>query len=127
MSAIRSERPVPTAPSTSSGWPLMRMQWRDLLFMHWAIDPGLLRPLIPRQDQLAIDTFNGAAWIGLIPFTMRCVQPWIVPPIPGVGDVPALTAFHECNVRTYVTCRGVPGVWFFSLDAASTLAVWGAR
>lgn len=105
----------------------MRMQWRHLLFMHWPIPVEKIRPLVPRADRLQIETFEGVAWVGLIPFTMRCVQPWVIPPLPGVGDVRSLTAFHECNVRTYVECDGVPGVWFFSLDAASQLAVWGAR
>ncbi len=97
----------------------MRQHWGKLLFMHWPIDVTLLRPLIPRQ--LQIDTFDGAAWIGVIPFTMWGIRASFLPPIPGTS------AFHELNVRTYVTCNGVPGVWFFSLDAANRLAVWGAR
>ena len=97
----------------------MRQYWGKLLFMHWAIDAELLRPLIPRQ--LSIDTFDGKAWIGVVPFTMWGIRASFLPPIPGTS------AFHELNVRTYVHFKGVPGVWFFSLDAASRLAVWGAR
>jgi uncharacterized protein YqjF (DUF2071 family) len=97
----------------------MRQHWGKLLFMHWPIDVQLLRPLIPAQ--LEIDSFNGSAWIGVIPFTMWGIRASFLPPIPGTS------AFHELNVRTYVTCNGVPGVWFFSLDAANRLAVWGAR
>src|ERR1043165_455614 len=108
---------------------LMRMQWRNLLFMHWPIDAKKLRPLIP--ESLEIDEFDGSAWVGLIPFTMRAVQPALLPAIPGLSDLPALSAFHECNVRTYVRRRDRtddhPGVWFFSLDAASRAAVWAAR
>ncbi len=103
----------------------MRMQWRHLLFMHWPVPVSTLRPLIP--EALAIDEFDGTAWIGLVPFTMRAVLPAFLPGWPGVGDVRGLTAFHECNVRTYVTHQGQPGVWFFSLDAASRPAVWAAR
>jgi len=110
----------------------MRMQWRHLLFMHWPVEPSMLRPLIP--DSLEIDTFDGRAWVGLVPFTMRDVLPTIIPKLPGVSDLPAISAFHECNVRTYVTPKSsrsgeppMPGVWFFSLDAASRAAVWGAR
>jgi uncharacterized protein len=101
------------------GRPIMHQKWGKLLFMHWPIDASLLRPLIPRQ--LEIDTFEGSAWIGVIPFTMWGIRGTFLPPIPGTS------AFHELNVRTYVHFNGVPGVWFFSLDAANRLAVWGAR
>jgi uncharacterized protein YqjF (DUF2071 family) len=101
------------------GFPLMHQKWGKLLFMHWRIDVELLRPLIP--SQLSIDTFDGSAWIGEVPFTMWGIRASFLPPIPGAS------AFHELNVRTYVHRNGVPGVWFFSLDAAHRLAVWGAR
>lgn len=101
------------------GFPLMHQKWGKLLFMHWRIHAELLRPLIPFQ--LSIDTFDDSAWIGEIPFTMWDIRASFLPPIPGTS------AFHELNVRTYVHFNGVPGVWFFSLDAASSLAVWGAR
>jgi uncharacterized protein len=97
----------------------MHQKWGKLLFMHWRINAELLRPLIP--SQLSIDTFDGSAWIGEIPFTMWGIRASFLPPIPGTS------AFHELNVRTYVHFQGVPGVWFFSLDAANKLAVWGAR
>lgn len=102
-----------------SGIPLMHQSWGKLLFMHWPIDAKVLRPLIP--SQLEIDTFDGRAWIGVVPFTMWGIRASFLPPIPGTS------AFHELNVRTYVHYQGVPGVWFFSLDAANALAVWGAR
>src|SRR5687767_1222656 len=101
------------------GLPIMRQHWGKLLFMHWRIDAQLLRPLIPRE--LEIETSDGSAWIGVIPFTMWGIRASFLPPIPGTS------AFHELNVRTYVNYQGVPGVWFFSLDAANKLAVWGAR
>jgi len=107
------QRTRPGGPS------LMHQHWGKLLFMHWPIDSEVLRPLIP--SQLSIDTFDGAAWIGAIPFTMWGVRASFLPPIPGTS------AFHELNVRTYVHFNGTPGVWFFSLDAANSLAVWGAR
>ena len=102
-----------------AGWPVMHQTWGKLLFMHWPIDEKLLRPLIP--SQLSIDTFDGSAWIGVVPFTMWGIRASFLPPIPGTS------AFHELNVRTYVHRDGVPSVWFFSLDAESRLAVWGAR
>lgn len=97
----------------------MRQCWGKLLFMHWPVDLELLRPLIP--SRLTIDTFEGKAWIGVVPFTMWGVKPPFTPSLPG------LSAFHELNVRTYVHYNGVPGVWFFSLDANSAPAVWAAR
>lgn len=106
-----SERPT--------GFPIMHQTWGKLLFMHWRIQEKLLRPLIPKT--LEIDAFDGSAWIGIIPFTMWGIRASFLPPIPGTN------VFHELNVRTYVHFNGVPGVWFFSLDAANKLAIWGAR
>ncbi len=95
-------------------------QWANLAFLHWKIDPEVLRRMIP--ESLQVDTFDGDAWIGLVPFTMRGVRPWWSP------AVPWLSAFHETNVRTYVHREGRdPGVWFFSLDAARQIAVEIAR
>ncbi len=101
------------------GYPIMRQHWGKLLFMHWPFPYKALRALVP--DSLEIDLYHGAAWVGLIPFTMWGVRPSIAPGVPG------LTAFHELNVRTYVHRDGVPGVYFFSLDASLPLAVWAGR
>lgn len=106
-------------PNDDSPGCRMRMSWRNLLFLHWRVDPELIEPLLPKGFQL--DTFDGCGWIGLIPFTMDDTRPRGFPRVPG------LSRFHECNVRTYVLHDGVPGVWFFSLDAASRLAVLGGR
>lgn len=101
------------------GSPIMYQSWGKLLFLHWTIPVEALRPLIPRR--LAIDTFEGQAWIAVTPFTVWNARPAFVPPIPWVSN------FHEINVRTYVHLEGAPGVWFFSLDANSSVAVMGAR
>lgn len=101
------------------GLPLMRQWWGKLLFMHWPVRAELLRPLVPAP--LTIDTFEGRAWVGIVPFTMWGVRPYVLPPFPG------LSTFHELNVRTYVHYQGVPGVWFMSMDANSAINVWGAR
>lgn len=101
------------------GLPIMRQWWGKLLFMHWAVEPELLRPLLP--PALNLDIFDGRAYLGVVPFTMWGVRQSLLPAVPG------LSAFHELNVRTYVHFDGVPGVWFFSLDAENALAVWGAR
>jgi uncharacterized protein YqjF (DUF2071 family) len=79
-----------------------------------------LRPLVP--SDLEIDTFQGKAYVGLIPFTVSGVRATLTP------SLPFLSSFHEVNVRTYVHYRGKdPGVWFFSLDASSSIAVAAAR
>lgn len=105
--------PVPTG-----SWAIS-MSWHDLLFMHWPVPAGVLRPLIP--DALSLDTFDGDAWLGVVPFRMSGVRPRFLP------GVPWLSAFPELNLRTYVTAGGRPGVWFFSLDATNPVAVRLAR
>jgi uncharacterized protein YqjF (DUF2071 family) len=103
-----------------SGRLVMYHRWADLLFLHWPVPVDVLRPLFPAG--LEIDTFEGIAYIGLVPFTMTGLRPWWSPPVPG------LSSFHEVNVRTYVHNKGRdPGVWFFSLDAAQSIAVQIAR
>ncbi len=101
------------------GRPAGFQRWRKLLFLHWEVDAAALAAVLPAQ--LTVDTFEGKALVGVVPFTMRDVSPWWSPSVPGISN------FHELNVRTYVTCQGVPGVWFFSLDAANALAVAIAR
>jgi hypothetical protein len=106
-------------------WPLprrpwvLRMTWHELVFLHWPIDPALLRPHVP--EGLAIDTFDGSAWLGVVPFRMSGVRPRFVPALPGVS------AFPELNLRTYVTAQDKAGVWFFSLDVTKPVAVLLAR
>jgi uncharacterized protein len=97
----------------------MAQSWSQLLFAHWPIRVETLRPLIPAQ--LQIDTFEGQAWIGVVPFYMSHVRARGLPLLPGTHT------FCELNVRTYVTYEGKSGVWFLSLDAANPLAVLGAR
>ncbi len=97
----------------------MRMTWSELLFAHWAVDPQAVATLLP--DGVTLDTRDGQAWVGVVPFLMSNVAPRCCPLIPG------LSRFLELNVRTYVTIDGKPGVWFFSLDAANRLAVRVAR
>src|SRR6185295_979431 len=101
------------------GEPIIHQTWENLLFLHWPVDPALLRPLIP--EPLQIDTFEGQAWIGITPFALRNLHLANLPAVPG------LSAFDELNVRTYVHHRDFPGVWFFSLDASKLIATLAAR
>jgi uncharacterized protein YqjF (DUF2071 family) len=95
-------------------------RWSDLTFLHWRVPADAIQVHLPRG--LAVETFDGSAWIGLVPFSMERVRPWWSPPVPGISW------FLETNIRTYVrTEDGHSGVWFFSLDANSRLAVAIAR
>lgn len=113
--ADNSHRPwaLPARP-----W-LIRQQWNHLLFAHWAIDPRLLRSIVP--DVLELDVREGRCWVAVTPFFLSGLTFRNFPPVPGT------TSFPELNVRTYVRYRGRPGVFFFSLDAGSAAAVFGAR
>lgn len=100
--------------------PVMFQNWSELSFLHWTFPPEAIRPLLP--PGLELDTFEGEAYVGLVPFTMSRVRPTWSPPFAPLSN------FHETNVRTYVHYQGRdPGVWFFSLDAANLPAVHIAR
>jgi uncharacterized protein YqjF (DUF2071 family) len=105
------ERPTET--------PLLRQDWGDLLFMHWPVPAAVIQAQLP--PRLTVDTYDGTAWLAVVPFRMSKVRTRLSPPVRGTSE------FLELNVRTYVHLDGVPGVWFFSLDATSPLAVWVAR
>jgi len=105
--ARRPQRPV-------WGW----QSWRQLLFMHWPVELQALRDAVPSSFEL--DLHEGVAYVGVVPFAMQGVRPRFVPQA-------AALDFLETNVRTYVLRDGEPGVYFFSLEAASRLAVGAAR
>jgi uncharacterized protein len=112
--------PISALPPHRIRFALMRQTWRDLSFLHWPYDPVLVRPLVPRE--LELDLHGGAAWIGLVPFSITGLT------LPRAPAIPWLSHFPETNVRTYVADRSDRrGVWFFSLDAARLAAVLGAR
>lgn len=99
---------------------VMHQRWSCLLFLHWRFEPEVLQATLP--DGLHIDTFDGSAWVGIVPFMMRDVRP------AGLPAVPWLSNFLELNVRTYVyDDEGTPGVWFYSLDCERAAAVWAGR
>ena len=99
--------------------PVMRQRWERLTFLHWAYDPDAVQRLLPAG--LTVDTFDGVAWVGLVPFFMQVHTP-------GDRGVPWVSNFCETNVRTYARDReGRAGIWFLSLDAARLGAVTVAR
>lgn len=97
----------------------MYQSWRDLLFAHWPLPSAELREHVP--PQLELEEHSGSAWVGLTPFRVTQLRPR------GLPAVPILSSFPEVNLRTYVRAGGTPGIFFFSLDAASYLTVLGAR
>ena len=105
--------PMPNRP-----W-VMTQTWNDLLFAHWPIDRQQLRLRVPPAFE--VDLFDGEAWVGIVPFHMTNVALRAVPSLPWLSE------FSELNVRTYVRVDDRPGVYFFSLDAESALAVRAAR
>ena len=115
---ILEERTHRPWPMPARPW-IMTQTWHDLLFAHWPLAPEVLGHRIPGPVQL--DLFDGRAWIGIVSFYMTNVAARWTPALPGVS------AFPEVNVRTYVRVADQPGVFFFSLDAGSRLAVWAAR
>jgi uncharacterized protein len=97
---------------------VMYQCWRHLLFLHWAVEPEIVQRTLPQG--LSVDTYEKKAWIGIVPFFMRRVRPNMLPFLS--------SNFLELNLRTYVKDHnGIPGVWFYSLDANHPPAVWMAR
>ena len=114
LDARLAERQSPAQPI------VMYQRWEELLFLHWAVEPSEVAKRLP--PGLQVDTYDGKAWIGVVPFTMRGVRPRFLAAVPGLSDFP------ELNLRTYVVdAQGRPGVWFFSLDTPKRLPNWIAR
>jgi uncharacterized protein YqjF (DUF2071 family) len=105
-------------PVPARGW-TMGQTWEDLLFAHWRVPVEQLRPHVP--PELEVDEHDGTGWVGITPFRLTGLRGRGTLPIPYVSE------FLELNVRTYVTAQEKPGIWFFSLDASSRLAVEAAR
>ena len=107
------------APPAPRRW-WLRNRWDDLTFVHWSYPPEIVQALLPHG--LRVDTYDGRAWVSLVPFEMRDATPRFVPPLPWISS------FAETNVRTYVVdSRGNRAVWFFSLEASRLAVVVFAR
>jgi uncharacterized protein YqjF (DUF2071 family) len=106
-------------PPPRRGW-TMGQTWEDLLFAHWRVPLDGVRAYVPAE--LEVEQHDGSAWIGVVPFRLTNLRARGLPPLPGASS------FLELNVRTCVRAAdGKPGIWFFSLDASSRLAVEAAR
>lgn len=106
-------------------WPLPAkkwnyyQEWRDVVFLHWKVDLGMLQQFVPKE--LTIDTFEGSAYVSLVPFTMEKIRPRFLPPFSPIST------FHEVNVRTYVSQGSKTGVYFLSIEASKRLSCFLAR
>ena len=112
--------PVTAEPPPLDRRPVLRQRWCELAYFHWRYDAADVQALLP--PGVTVDTFDGSAWVGLIPFVMRDVAIGPTPPVPWLGT------FIEINVRTYVVDpTGRRAVWFFSLDVPRLAIVGVAR
>ena len=99
----------------------MTQRWNDLLFAHWPIPTVLMERLLP--DWLDVDSFQGSAWLGAVPFWLDRIKIRGIPPLPGLRNFPDL------NFRTYVRDRftRTPGIYCFSVDSSNLFAVAAAH
>jgi uncharacterized protein len=112
--------PITAGPPHIVARPVMLQGWHDLTALHWRYDPADVQPLLP--PGFVVDTFDGSAWVGLIPFHMRRIR------LPGLPPFGPLSTFPETNIRTYIVDpTGRRGVWFFSLDITRLLPTVVAR
>lgn len=113
---FRFRHPNGGADTTVGMFSLLSMRWRDLLFAHWRVAPETVAEALP--EGLSVDTFDGNAYLGVVPFVMSDIRP---------RGSPVGLEFGELNLRTYVTADGTPGVYFFNLDADDRIGVTLAR
>ena len=112
--------PYPVDPPDPVRRPVVLQRWETLTFVHYRYEPAEVQAVLP--DGLRVDTFDGSAWVALVPFKMVGVRP------PGLPAIPWLTTFPETNVRTYVRGPdGGRGVYFSSLEITRLLGVGVAR
>ncbi len=105
-------------PVPNNNW-IYYQEWNRALFFHWPVPEEMLQPLLP--EGLFLDTFNGEAWISIVPFTMQAIRPRFIPAFSTVSD------FHEINMRTYVVKDGKPGVFFLNIEAEKWLSALIAK
>lgn len=111
--------PLSVSPPVRVERPVMVQQWVDVVFIHWPLPPDRVQRLLP--PGVEVDTFEGRAWVGLVPFRMEGLG------FPGLSPLPLVGTFPEVNVRTYVRSGAHRGVWFFSLDVDRFLPALVAR
>ncbi|MBR7834569.1 DUF2071 domain-containing protein [Actinospica durhamensis] len=115
----RAEPLTPTTPRPLRRT-LLSQSWLDLAFLHWAVPPAAVEPLLPAGS--VPDVLDGVTYVGLIAFRMHRIGWGTLPGLPYLGTFP------ETNVRLYsVDEAGRRGVVFRSLEASRLLPVLTAR
>lgn len=94
-------------------------EWNHAVFLHWKVEPQLLRSWVPLP--LKLDRFKDDAWVSVVIFRMERIRPKGLPPFAPVSD------FDEINIRTYVEYKGMQGVHFLSIEASKRLSSYIAR
>src|SRR5690606_33106319 len=97
---------------------VMKQEWHEVVFLHWPVKAEWVREHVPAE--LELDLYDGFAWIGIVLFKAKRTY------LRGISLIPAVPPYLELNIRTYVKYKGRSGVYFFSLDADSALAVKAA-
>lgn len=100
-------------PMPKGKW-IIYQEWHEVLFLHWAVQPELLKQFVP--DALQIQSFKGQAWVSLVVFRLKNVRPRYLPPVPPISNV------DEINIRTYVQFKGKPGIYFLSMEMGKSLS-----
>jgi uncharacterized protein YqjF (DUF2071 family) len=106
------------------GEPALYQSWRDLLSLHYPVEPEEIAKLIPEGVELELfPDSNGKpkAWVGLTCMHVDGVHGKFWPKLPG------LSAYNQTNVQTYVHRDGSPGLVLLSVDAAKWIACRLAR
>lgn len=117
---VAPPEPITVLPPRAVLRPVMRQGWHDLTLLHWRFEPEVVQALLP--DGFRVDTFDGSAWVGVVPFRMERIR------FPGLPPFGPLSTFPETNVRTYIVePSGRRGVWFFSLDITRLATALVAR
>ena len=87
---------------------IIQQKWSDVLFVSFEVDYDLLRSELPKD--LELDTFNGKAYLSIVPFVMSDIRFFFTPSLP-------FSKLSELNLRTYVRYKNKPGIYFFTLDS----------
>jgi len=87
---------------------IIQQKWSDVLFVSFEVDYDVLRSELPKD--LEVDTFNGKAYLSIVPFVMSNIRFFFTPPLP-------FSKLSELNLRTYVRYKNKPGIYFFTLDS----------
>lgn len=97
---------------------IISQYWSDLVFINYKIAPEQIQKRLPSGYE--VDTFNGDAFLSIVPFKMSKVRFPFTPQIP-------FSQLWELNIRTYVKVKGIPGIYFFTLDTNHWPAMFVAK